>query len=140
MVVFSEIKRCQLPHSTQSFQNVKILRPNLGAGGSGLLRWRGVRLGLRRRRVRAVLERGAALARRELRALVERFDRRGIEPFELFTSEFGQNSVKIQYIPRKFKNFRDFEFSTFSNIFAKFLQNFIKLSENFNEKFSKIGK
>ena len=31
-------------------------------------------------------------------ALVERFDRRGIEPFELFTSEFGQNSVKIQYI------------------------------------------
>ena len=30
------------------------------------------------------------------RALVERFDRRGIEPFELFTSEFGQNSFKIQ--------------------------------------------
>ena len=29
---------------------------------------------------------------------VERFDRRGIEPFELFTSEFGQNFVKIQYI------------------------------------------
>ena len=25
-------------------------------------------------------------------ALVERFDRRGIEPFELFRSEFGQNS------------------------------------------------
>ena len=27
---------------------------------------------------------------------VERFDRRPIEPFELFTSEFGQNSVRIQ--------------------------------------------
>ena len=27
---------------------------------------------------------------------VERFDRRGIEPFELFRSEFGQNSFKIQ--------------------------------------------
>ena len=27
--------------------------------------------------------------------LVERFDRRGIEPFELFTSEFGQDSVRI---------------------------------------------
>ena len=31
-------------------------------------------------------------------ALVERFDRRGTEPFELFTPEFGQNSVKIQCI------------------------------------------
>ena len=29
-------------------------------------------------------------------AWVERFDRRPIEPFELFTSEFGQNSVRIQ--------------------------------------------
>ena len=29
---------------------------------------------------------------------VERFDRRGIEPFELFTSEFGQNVVKFQCI------------------------------------------
>ena len=29
-------------------------------------------------------------------AWVERFDRRGIEPFELFRSEFGQNSFKIQ--------------------------------------------
>ena len=26
---------------------------------------------------------------------VERFDRRGTEPFELFRSEFGQNSLKI---------------------------------------------
>ena len=29
---------------------------------------------------------------------VERFDRRGSEPFELCTSEFGQNSVRIQCI------------------------------------------
>ena len=29
-------------------------------------------------------------------AWVERFDRRGTEPFELFRSEFGQNSFKIQ--------------------------------------------
>ena len=28
--------------------------------------------------------------------VVERFDRRGTEPFELFTSEFGQDSVRIQ--------------------------------------------
>ena len=28
--------------------------------------------------------------------LVERFDGRGTEPFELFRSEFGQNSVKTQ--------------------------------------------
>ena len=32
--------------------------------------------------------RGASFSR------VERFDRRPIEPFELFTSEFGQNSVR----------------------------------------------
>ena len=31
-------------------------------------------------------------------ALVERFDRRGTEPFELFRSEFGQNSVRIKEI------------------------------------------
>ena len=34
----------------------------------------------------------------EARALVERFDRRGIEPFELFTSEFAQRCVRIQEI------------------------------------------
>ena len=28
----------------------------------------------------------------DIRTLVERFDRRGTEPFELFRSEFGQNS------------------------------------------------
>ena len=30
--------------------------------------------------------------------LVGRFDRRGIEPFELFTSEFGQHSVRKEEI------------------------------------------
>ena len=42
-----------------------------------------------------------APARTEPHALetsVERFDRRGIEPFELFTWEFGQNYVKFQRI------------------------------------------
>ena len=31
-----------------------------------------------------------------VRRLVERFDRRRTEPFELFRSEFGQSSFKIQ--------------------------------------------
>ena len=31
-----------------------------------------------------------------LLALVESFDRRGTEPFELFRSEFGQRCVRIQ--------------------------------------------
>ncbi len=31
----------------------------------------------------------------QARGWVGRFDRRGIEPFELFRSEFGQNSFKI---------------------------------------------
>ena len=45
---------------------------------------------------------------------VERFDRRGIEPFELFTSEFGQNSVKFHCIllATIFQKIQDF--STFS--------------------------
>ena len=42
---------------------------------------------------------------------VERFDRRPIEPFELFTSEFGQNSVRIQ--------------ENLSRIFRKFLKSYI---------------
>ena len=33
---------------------------------------------------------------------VERFDRRGIEPFELFTSEFGKNSLRIEEILLEF--------------------------------------
>ena len=37
-----------------------------------------------------------------LATLVERFDRRGIEPFELFRSEFGQNSVRIKELLLEF--------------------------------------
>ena len=40
----------------------------------------------------AVLDAGGTA----VEAWVERFDRRGTEPFELFRSEFGQNSCKIQ--------------------------------------------
>ena len=43
-------------------------------------------------------ERRPADRRRPADALVERFDRRGIEPFELFTSEFAQRCVRIQEI------------------------------------------
>ena len=39
---------------------------------------------------------GAAPAVRRVRPRVERFDRRGTEPFELFRSEFGQNPFKVQ--------------------------------------------
>ena len=55
---------------------------------------------------------------------------------KLFRSEFGQNSVKIHELlcrksegtfARKFKTFRNFEFSIFSRISAKFRQNFIKI-------------
>ena len=37
---------------------------------------------------------------------VERFDRRGIEPFELLTEESGQNSWNPKIILSKFRNFR----------------------------------
>ena len=61
---------------------------------------------------------------------VERFDRRPIEPFELFTSEFGQNSVRIQ--------------ENSSTIFRKFLkfensQHFLKYSAKLREIFVRIG-
>ena len=49
---------------------------------------------------------------------VERFDRRPIEPFELFTSEFGQNSVRIQ--------------ENSSKIFRKFLKKVPEFWQNFN--------
>ena len=57
---------------------------------------------------------------------VERFDRRPIEPFELFTSEFGQNSVRIQEnSSRIFRKFLKFEkFSTFSKEFGEIPINF----------------
>ena len=45
---------------------------------------------------------------------VERFDRRGTEPFELFRSEFGQKSFKIQEIALKIPKFQknSFNFSS----------------------------
>ena len=57
---------------------------------------------------------------------VERFGRRPIEPFELFTSEFGQNSVRIQENSSKiFRKFLKFEkFSTFSKVFSEIPRNF----------------
>ena len=59
-------------------------------------------------------------------ARAERFDRRPIEPFELFTSEFGQNSVRIQENSSKiFRKFLKFEkFSTFSKVFSEIPRNF----------------
>ena len=52
---------------------------------------------------------------------VERFDRRPIEPFELFTSEVGQNSCqnsgKILTFLQKILKFEDF--STFSRMFSE---------------------
>ena len=39
-------------------------------------------------------------------ALVDRFGWRGIEPFELFTSEFGQNSGTSAKKLKKFRNVR----------------------------------
>ena len=49
-------------------------------------------------------------AERSVRTLVGRFDRRGTEPFELFRSEFGQNSCKIQKCsPENSKNSGNFK-------------------------------
>ena len=60
------------------------------------------------------------------RARVERFDRRGTEPFEPFEPfEFFQNRNFPDFFLRKFKNFR--KISTFSKLSAKFRQNFIKI-------------
>ena len=56
------------------------------------------------------------------RRWVERFDRRGTEPNELFRSEFGQNSFKIQ------------EFSIFARNFKK-----IRKFQHFRKDNSKIG-
>ena len=56
----------------------------------------------------------AAAAPRGFEALtsVERFDRRGTEPNELFRSEFGENSFKIQEFSLEF-------FSEFRQYFRK---------------------
>ena len=63
---------------------------------------------------------------------VERFDRRPIEPFELFTSEFGQNSVRIQ---------KNSSRQDFSENFCKLRnsQHFLKYSAKFREIFVRIG-
>ena len=52
---------------------------------------------------------------------VERFGRRGTEPNELFRSEFGENSCKIQEIKlrKKFKKFRNFAKKIFFQKFCK---------------------
>ena len=52
----------------------------------------------RRRAVLGLAERAQGRVHDGPFRLRVRFDRRGTEPFELFTSEFGQNSVKFQYI------------------------------------------
>ena len=68
--------------------------------------------------------------------LVERFDRRGTEPFELFRSEFGQNSGTFKFcvgsqnaengeaFARKFKNFGK-------------IQHFLKYRRNSDKRSSK---
>ena len=88
----------------------------------------------------ATTSRGArpwAFTQTAWRTLVERFDRRGIEPFELFTSEFGQNSVKIQYILLENSKIQDF--SIFSTTLAKFRRKIIKLWAKFNDHFFENG-
>ena len=64
----------------------------------------------------------AAAAAQRVRALVERFDKRGTEPFELFRSEFGQHSVKIHEFSLENSKFQEkkSEISTSSKISAKF--------------------
>ena len=68
-----------------------------------------------------------------VRSLVERFDRRGIEPFELFRSEFGQNSVRIREMLLEFirNSKKNQECSTFSRIS-------VEIPRNFHENLSNI--
>ena len=61
--------------------------------------------------------------------LVERFGRRGTEPNELFTSEFGQNSCKTQEfsLEKKIQKFGKFQhFPNIGEIPIEFHQNLIK--------------
>ena len=66
-------------------------------------------------------------------SLVERFDRRGTEPFELFRSEFGQHCARIQEsgnfarIHQKSKNFRNYYVQHSLQYLAKFREIFIKI-------------
>ena len=58
---------------------------------------------------------------------VGRFDRRGIEPVVLFTSEFGQNSFKIQCILLGNSKTSEIFNINFSKVSAKFRENFNKI-------------
>ena len=56
---------------------------------------------------------------------VEGFDRRGTEPFELFGSEFGQNSVRIKVILLEFiRNSENCKFLKFYRIFCEIPRKF----------------
>ena len=54
------------------------------------------------RRGRGLPHGGAGVEPDAVPLLVERFDRRGTEPFEQFRSEFGQNSARIKEILLEF--------------------------------------
>ena len=65
-------------------------------------------------RVRAQLLGEDVKRKPRVQRLVERFDRRGTEPFELFRSEFGQNSVRIKEILLEFiRNSESFNINFF---------------------------
>ena len=60
---------------------------------------------------------GTARAAAAAGALVERFDRRGTETFELFRSEFGRNSVRINKFRKNLSEIQNFQFfNIFKNI------------------------
>ena len=59
-----------------------------------------------------------------VRDLVQRFDRRGIEPLELFTSEFGPNSLRIEDILLEFIRNPKIPGIIMFNIFYKYLAKF----------------
>ena len=62
--------------------------------------------------------------------MVERFGWRGIEPFELFRSEFGQNSLRIEEILLEFIRKPKISGIIMFNIFYKYLA-LAKFRENF---------
>ena len=70
----------------------------------------------------------------------ERFDRRGTEPFELFRSEFGQNSFKIQEFSLENSKCSEIFNINFSKIIiiGEIPTNFIKIWAKSNENNSKI--
>ena len=72
------------------------------------------------------LEDSVPVSEKEVASLVERFDRRGTEPFELSRSEFGQNSVRIKEIFGRKSEVRVY----FARIYSKFrkFQHFLEYS------------